>query len=238
MLSSKNILQPPMFHGLLSGIYPSKCATCTSKLRSPEQFICLHCESDLFHDPQLLTKNNSVEQLFWGKVEIEFAGAVFNFIKGGKIQSIIHQFKYNGNHKLAQHMGKLAALNTYEKLHSLKIDALYAIPTSWKKKQKRGYNQAHELLVGFSSASGIPISKPLLKKKSISSQTDKSVLDRYLNIEASFIPTKHLNGCDKKHILIIDDVVTTGATLCACASIIKKHSNCTISILTLAYRNI
>lgn len=238
MLSNKNILSPSLFHGLLSSIYESKCSICYRKLRVPEQYICLHCESDLYLDHSLLQSENPVEQLFWGKVEIQFAGAVFNFIKGGKIQSIIHQFKYDGNHKLGIFMGKMMAIQTEKSLKNLKIDAVYAVPTSWKKKQKRGYNQTEEMLKGFSKASGIPIIVGLLKKKTVESQTDKSVLKRYENIEASFKSTNKIQKIEGKHILIIDDVITTGATLCACAAVLKKHGNCTVSILTLAYRNI
>lgn len=238
MLRFKNISHNTLFLGFSNALFPKQCAVCRENLLAPEQEICLHCESSFWLDAELLESDGKVAQLFWGKVEVEFAGAVFNYIKGGRMQEAVHQFKYKGNQRLAFEMGRIMA----NEFLSLKLedsfDYILPVPSSKKKLRKRGYNQSLELAKGFSYKSGIPIFSTALKKGSVDSQTDKKVLQRYQNILNSIRPTKKLKQLTNKKVLLIDDVITTGATLNACAQVLKENVAIEVSILALAYRNI
>lgn len=221
-------------------VFPAACLSCGKELRPPEQFICLHCESNWYYEEKLLLPNNIINQLFWGKCNILFAGALFNFVKGESIQKIIHQFKYKGQQKLALQMGTIMAKKLEKQKHLKPFDYVIAVPSTAKKRKQRGYNQAEILAEGLAQHLGLKHLKKILKKEEHKeSQTSKNVIERYENMEHSIqlnLPDENLLA--NKHLLIVDDVITTGATLCACANSIQKKVNCEISILALAYRNI
>ena len=120
------------------------------------------------------------------------------------------------------------------------IDAVCYVPSSKSKIKQRGYNQAEELAKVIAKQLNISLLKNIIiKQKSSKSQTDKNVFERYKNMESTFeISKKSKQIFESKHLLLVDDVVTTGATLEACACLLIKELNCKVSILTLAYRNI
>jgi ComF family protein len=221
-------------------LYPALCASCSKELRYPEKHICLHCVEGWKINESVIENDNKIEQLFWGKVQIEQAFSVFDFVKGESIQKIIHKFKYRGYKNLAQHMGEIMSTHLQNKLHSSNEKlTVIAVPTIFKNKLKRGYNQAEILAKSFAKNLDLNYESSILKKqKSVSSQTDKNVLERYENIEKTILIKSKAKNKQFEHIILVDDVITTGATLVACASVLKKHYNCKISIVTLAFRNL
>ena len=229
-----------MISNLLSFIYPKLCLSCERELRTDEKLICLHCEFDLYPTLFLKKEENPVFQLFWGKVNIEYASSCFNFIKGENLQEFIHEFKYKGHKNLAEFFGR--KMSNYLKDSNLfdGIDAVCYVPSSKSKIKQRGYNQAEELAKVIAKQLNISLLKNIIiKQKSSKSQTDKNVFERYKNMESTFeISKKSKQIFESKHLLLVDDVVTTGATLEACACLLIKELNCKVSILTLAYRNI
>lgn len=228
-----------MISDLFSWIYPKQCIACASTLTYPEDMICLTCESGWNWAVELRGGDNVIEQLFWGKCVIYQAGTLFNFVKGESIQKIIHQFKYNGNKKTATKMGNLMAV--YYARYDLELpDYIIAAPSTKKKLQQRGYNQAAVLAKAFALELNLTFVEACLFKDEVKgSQTDKNVLERYLNMEKSVrINPLIQKSFEDTHVLIIDDVITTGSTLIACCNALQKKWDCKVSIFTLAYRNI
>jgi ComF family protein len=221
-------------------LYPSLCASCSKELRIPEKYICLHCIEGWKLNESITENDNKIEQLFWGKVNVEQAFAVFDFVKGESIQKIIHKFKYQGYKNLAQHMGKIMSYYLQNKLNNNNENLMViSVPTIFKNKLKRGYNQAEILAESFAKNMNLQYKKGILKKhKRVDSQTEKNVLERYENIEKTIFIHQKAKKLTFEHIVLVDDVITTGATLVACSSILQKHYNCKISIVTLAFRNL
>ncbi len=229
-----------MLQNLLTFVYPKLCLSCNRELRAKEKFVCLHCESDFYPTNFNEKSENPVFQLFWGKVNVEYASACFNFIKGEKLQDFIHEFKYKGQKNLAEFFGYIMADYMANSTFFKGVDAICFVPSSKAKIRQRGYNQAEELAKVMAKKSKLPlVKKMLIKSKSKQSQTNKNVFERFENMQFTFeIPEKTKTNFPYQHILLIDDVITTGATLEACASLLIKELNCKVSILTLAYRNI
>jgi len=177
--------------------------------------------------------NNPVEKIFWGRVPVTSAMSEFYFSKLSIIQNLIHEFKYKGNKKVGLYLGKMLgeSLLNSNRYH---IDAIIPLPLFEKKEKKRGYNQAEILCTGISEIMNVPvISKNVVRIVHTETQTKKGRTERWENVEKTFfvMQPQLLEG---KHLLLVDDVITTGATLEACASEILKLGNIKISIATLA----
>ena len=217
----------------LSVFYPKNCKCCQGYLVKGESFFCLNCELNFGELSLVDGKSTEIEQLFWGKARVESAVAVFQFLKQENLQSIIHEFKYNGNVGLALKMGGLIGYNYILPIKN--IDAVSFVPMHPKKEKKRGYNQAQKLAEGFSGITGVKTMHLLKKIKNTETQTEKGVFERFENMEDKF---EVINLSEEiKHVLLIDDVITTGATLAACANkLIKKGVK--VSLVCLAYRGL
>lgn len=217
----------------LSVFYPQNCKCCKVSLVKGELYFCLNCELNFGKIFQNDEEFSEVDQLFWGKVKIESAVAVYQFLKQENLQNLIHEFKYNSNQSLAFKMGEVIGYN-YQ-FDTKDIDALSFVPMHSSKERKRGFNQAEKLSQGFSSVTGIKTIKLLKRIENSGTQTAKGVYERFENMEDKFEVLAPLTQI--KHVLLIDDVITTGATLAACAKqIVKKGIN--VSVVCLAYRGL
>lgn len=215
-------------------IYPNLCVVCNENLSKNEHQICLSCVNKIpktnFHTIQ----NNPIEKRFWGKVPISRATAFFHFQKGSPFQKTLHALKYKGNKEIGEVLGKYAGLDLMESIDFQSIDVIVPVPLHPKKQLSRGYNQSECIGSGLSCIMGIPQdTKSLCRTQENTTQTKKSVYERYENTEGIFELTdkKSLIG---KHVLIVDDVLTTGSTLEACIRALKDIENIKISIFTLA----
>ncbi|MBN2682167.1 MAG: ComF family protein [Bacteroidales bacterium] len=183
-----------------------------------------------FHNDE----NNAVCQLFWGRVKIEKATALFYYFKHSKYQSLIHQLKYKGKTDVGQELGKMLGGELLRSGFLKDIDVLVPVPLHPKKEKKRGYNQSFYICKGISEVSGIPIdSNTLVRNVYTETQTKRNRNDRYCNVKDAF-SNKHSENFSSKHILLIDDVVTTGATLESCSNKILEIANSKVSIASLA----
>jgi ComF family protein len=220
----------PLFHLL----YPHLCAGCGSDVLDSENFLCLSCLNDLPHTHYSQHANNPIEKLFWGRVPITSGMCEFYFSKTSIVQNLIHELKYKGNKAIGNYCGTLMGSSMLNSNRFKNIDVIIPLPLFEKKEKIRGYNQAQILCEGIASVTNIPIiSKNVIRKIPTETQTKKGRIQRWENVSETF-SVLNPNELEGRHILLVDDVITTGATLEACGAEILKANNTKLSIATLA----
>lgn len=215
-------------------LFPRLCVVCGDKLIEQEQSICLHC---LHHLPRTnfhLEPENRVAQLFYGRVQIEFATSFFYFSKGSSYQTLLHNLKYKGMKEIGEEIGKHFGIDLLQSPEFSSVDIICPVPLHPQKEKKRGYNQSWWIASGIARQMQKELSDDNLKRVTATeTQTRKSRFERWQNVEGIFELTNP-EAFSGKHILLVDDVVTTGSTLEACAQTIISQSNAKVSIATLA----
>ena len=218
----------------LSLLFPRCCVVCDRPLAKGEECICTVCNINLPRTNYHLRKDNPVERLFWGQIPLERATSFFFYEKGSDFRLILHRLKYGGQKEIGAIMGRYMAAELLSSHFFQGIDVIIPIPLHKKKQQIRGYNQSEWIARGITAVTGIPIdTESILRKKNTETQTRKSVFERRDNVEGIF-ELQHPETLAGKHILIVDDVLTTGSTTLACASCLVDVEDIRISILTLA----
>ncbi len=193
----------------------------------------MQCINDLPHTNFAMHANNPVEKRFWGRIAVTSAMSEFYFSKASAIQNIIHEFKYKGNKKAGRYLGELIGKSLLNS-NRFNIDVIVPIPLFEKKEKLRGFNQAAILCEGISETMNVPVVKNAVHRiVSTQTQTKKHRAERWINVEKSF-SVNQPQLLEGKHILLVDDVITTGATLEACGAAILKINNVRLSIATLA----
>ncbi len=223
-----------MISSLINILYPNACAGCQSILLFGENHICLSCHSRL---PLVLwdeTKGfQDLQQRFWGRVPLEYALPYLHMSRKGIVQKLLHDIKYGGNKELAELLGTWLAHQLIEK-HITAFDYVLPVPLHPKKLKIRGYNQSEYFAKGISNVLGLEVRTDiLLRKYFTATQTKKSKFDRWINVETVF-ELADKNELTGKHVLLVDDVITTGATVEACAQEILKSKPGAISIACIA----
>ncbi|MBE6288323.1 MAG: ComF family protein [Mediterranea massiliensis] len=219
---------------LLHLFFPQRCAVCGTLLREGEEAICLHCNIDMPRTGYHLQEGNPVERLFWGKIPIERATSYFHYAKGSDFKQILWKFKYKNHRQLALQMGRLMAAELGNSSFFQEIDVLVPVPLHPHKRRQRGYNQSELLAKGISEVTGIPLDTvSLVRRKYTETQTRKSPYERWENVSGIFY-LQHPDKLIGKHLLLIDDVLTTASTITACADALVDIEGVRISVLTLA----
>ncbi len=214
-------------------LLPKICAACGTLLVRNERIICLKCQYDLPKTRYDSYLDNAVAQLFWGRIPVENAISYFRYQKGSRFQSLIHDLKYRDRKDIGQELGRLLGIEIKGSSFS-DTDLILPVPLHKSKQRKRGYNQCDPICEGLSESLEIPYNFRVLERPGkTSSQTNKSRIDRWTNVEGIFRVIQP-DMISNKHILLADDVVTTGSTLEACASAILKIEGSKVSIATLA----
>ncbi len=215
-------------------IFPRLCAVCGNPLVGQEHEICSHCLMELAEAHGARSEANFVEKRFWGRIPVEAAASLYIFKKGNKVQTLLHQIKYRGNKKLAIVMGRQMGLMLAGNKLFDDIDILLPVPLHKKKERKRGYNQSLLLCKGIAETFPHPIANRAVERiKKTKSQTHMNRDERLKNMQGVF-SLKDSSALEGKHILIVDDVITTGATTEACCQAIKNIPGIKISIASLA----
>ena len=225
------------FTDIIKGLFPEVCEACEENL-SNDNLLCVLCMYELPITDQFFFADNRFTKHFIGRVNIVHGAAYLDFYKEGIAQVLMHKLKYKGKYYIGEFLGRMAGKKLIESPLFSQIDAIIPVPLHSKKKSRRGYNQCEAFASGISEVTKIPqINNALLKMKNTPSQTAKSRTERIANVENSYSIDISLN-LDHKHILLVDDVITTGATLEACAITLAKHyQNIRISMLTIAIAN-
>lgn len=215
-------------------LYPSICAACGTSLFKWEKLVCTRCRSLLPKTGYELNEDNPLARLFYGKVRLKAVTACFFFSKEGKVQRLIHELKYKGNSDAGVFLGQELGKTLVEAPLYQDIDYLIPVPLHPKRERKRGYNQSMMIAEGISEVTGIAIGKDfLVRSVNTSTQTHKSKEERWQNVKDIF-ELCHANQLEGKYVLLIDDVLTTGATLEACALKLSSIPGITISCATAA----
>ena len=221
---------------LLDLISPRVCVVCGGRLTVTEETLCSKCYlhlprtdfgSDLYE--------NVMAKLFWGQIQIEKATALFYYEPHAETANILYELKYKNHPEIGEVMGRMMARELQKSGLFDDIDAIVPVPLARKREHERGYNQSLMLAKGVSEATGLPIyNKVVRRTKFVGSQTHRGRWERNENVADVFelMDGESIRG---KHLLLIDDVVTTGATIIACAQVMQKASNVKISVLALGF---
>lgn len=218
-------------------LFPEICIHCEKLLQVSDNQFCNSCRDELPLTQFASLENNPIHDLFFGRLPLHWAHSYMFFNKKGLAQSIIHQFKYKDNTQLAYTMGMYHAHQLKEKheLNTLENPILIPVPMHIRKRKKRGYNQAEYYAEGLKRVLNWEYDKGSLQKIThTQSQTKKGRFLRWKNVKEIFHLADNHNF-NNRNLVLIDDVLTTGATLEACARELKKASPKSISVITLAW---
>jgi ComF family protein len=214
--------------------FPHVCQCCYAEISQHNQYICPVCLADLPYTGFSHLYANPVEKIFFGRVPVEAATSLFFFTSASTVQKLIHQIKYKGQQQLAVYLGKMMGREIQASPRFVGLDLVVPLPLFKTREKQRGYNQAALLAKGISDVTGIPMAEKAVKRiRESSSQTRKTRAERWQNVDGLFTISEDLGK--NRHILLVDDVITTGATLDACASSILQARGNKVSIMTLAY---
>ena len=225
----KNILKE-----FLNLFYPNLCIICGESLHSTENQICLSCIQQIPRTHYHLENENPVEKRFWAKVEVSHATSFYFFQKGSPFQKLIHELKYKNNKEIGEIMGRLAGIEILESPNYASVDYIIHIPLHSNKLALRGYNQSEHIALGLADVFKKPVDKvSLIRISENSTQTRKSVYERFKNTDGIF---EYIPGGipANSHLLLVDDVLTTGSTLEAAIKALMVIPGVRISVFTLA----
>jgi ComF family protein len=214
--------------------FPASCLVCGTRLASPAEVLCFRCEylMPLTHYASEL--KNMVSATFWGRVPVEEGVSLFSFEKGSAYQVLLHDLKYRGNRKAGYYLGRLLGHLLRHSSFS-QCDLLIPVPLHPGRLRKRGYNQSEIIARGCSEILGIPVETRLLVRSGRHrSQTSKNRQERFENVSEEFALGKYSIKLDGLKVLLIDDVITTGATLEACSQVLLSQFSCQIYVAAVS----
>lgn len=221
-------------NGIWALFMPNVCTVCGASLITGEECVCRKCIRKLPATGYQHYRANPVEKTFWGRVDIYSGFSGFFYRKEQALQRIVHEFKYNNNPKLAQIMGRELGRMISEKGMAKDYDFVVPVPLHPKKLAKRGYNQTLYLCKGISDVTGLPVDDTILLRAVYSeSQTHKSRFDRWIGVTDNFAVSDYGMRLEGVRLLLVDDVLTTGATLEACCMALQAIPQVRIGIVTL-----
>jgi ComF family protein len=213
--------------------YPQVCLGCGSDGVNNNQLLCLHCLHQLPYTHFQSHANNPVEKIFWGRLPVEKAAAIFYLTKDSVLEKLLYHLKYKGRKEVGEYCGQLMG-EAIRNTSFAGIDALIPLPLFPKKERLRGYNQATMICEGIAGVTHIPVWKHAVQRvSSTSTQTRKNRVERWENMQGRFnVP--HAANIAGKQLLLVDDVITTGATMEACGNVLIE-AGAKVSILTLGF---
>ena len=221
-----------MFNALLDLIYPHLCSACAERKPIQNSCMCLECYHSLAPTSYHETEENALTDLFFGRIRLVKALAYFNFSKGSALQHLIHKLKYGNSPEIGVELGR----DYGELLKGVldAVDCIIPVPLHPKKQRTRGYNQATMFGQGLAERLNTKCLEGfLIRTVHTQTQTQKSRVNRFANVSKAF-KIKNVNVLKGKHILLVDDVITTGATIEACALQLEKIPDIRLSVACIA----
>lgn len=216
-------------------VYPRSCEACGNSLFRHEQWLCNYCLLNLPKSHFHTEPGNVLEQVFYGRAPVERAASYYLFEKSGRVQQLLHSIKYRGNKELARQLGMLYAESLKETKAFSEADYLIPVPLHPKKQKQRGFNQSAEFARGLGDVLRVPLlENELIRTGFTSTQTRKQKFDRWENVKDVF-SVRNPELLKGKKVVLVDDVITTGATIDACCQALGKAGGTRISVLSLAY---
>lgn len=226
---------PRIFSDSLNLLFPNVCSGCRNSLKTGERHLCTGCVHDLPYTDFHLFTYNPVAKQFWGRVPLDNAMAMLHFKKGNRIQNIMHQLKYRSKTELGIYMGTLLGQRLINNQAAWSADCLVPVPLHRKRQKKRGYNQSGLICNGIASITSFPVSENnLIRVGFTESQTTKSRYSRFENMNSAFkvVDPSKFSG---KNLILVDDVITTGATIEACIIHLLEAGASSVKVAALAY---
>ncbi|RIV18223.1 ComF family protein [Fibrisoma montanum] len=216
-------------------LFPTLCLSCNSALQENEQILCTDCRISLPETGQHHEPNPQALNKFAGKVPIQFAASYLYYTKGGTVQKLIHHIKYKGKKEAAREIAGWYGYQLKDTSNWLNVaDLIIGVPLHKNRQRQRGYNQADWIAEGLSESLGIPFrTDVLIRTKFLSSQTRKNRIERWENVSSVFA-VQNADVVKDRNIVVVDDVLTTGATVEACAAELLKAGCKSVGILTIA----
>ena len=222
-----------LLHALIDVVFPATCAGCGRVLVRGERQVCMHCMAGLGTTDSAAMADNATERHLMGYVPIEAAMSLYNYTKEGPVRRLVHAMKFHGNARLCVMMGRQLGL---ELLHSGRfddVDVLVPVPLHWIRRLHRGYNQSLLLCRGIAEVFPRPVVKNVVVRHRYTRQQSRQIgPKRRANVEGAF-SLKHSERLKGKHVLLVDDVLTTGATIGSCASVLAQVEGVRVSVATL-----
>ena len=218
---------------LLQVLFPSTCAACGRVLAAGERQICMHCLSELDETGLAEESDNAVERKLAGRIHLQAAMSLYRFHHDSTVQRVVHAMKYHGNGRLCLMMGRQLGLALAGSGRFDDTDLLVPVPLHWRRRLARGYNQSELICRGIAEVFPRPIeSAAVVRQRYTRKQSRQSGLRRADNVAGAF-SVRHPERLAGHHVLLVDDVLTTGATLCACAEPMLVVDGLRLSVATL-----
>lgn len=221
------------FSNFIALFYPNTCRMCGTPLLKGETTLCTKCIASLPYTRYWEYEDNPVAQKFWGQINATAACSLLHFRKGAKVRKLIHQLKYKGKTEIGYKLGYLLGVHLKTNAAYADIDYVIPVPLHRRKQQKRGYNQSDFIASGVADALGAKAAPSLVRRSTYTTtQTQKNRIERFQNVRSIFEVT-HPTLIEGKHLLVIDDVITTGATIESCAAELLNAAPCRVSIASI-----
>lgn len=222
----------------LSLIYPRICVCCGNTLWQHEEIICNLCKYHLPKTHFHLEDENPVSKLFWGRAPVYSGAACFYFNKGSKVQQLIHHLKYKGRKDIGVSLGIEYGYQLKKSPFFSPVNRIIPVPLHKQKFMKRGYNQSEQFAIGLCQSMNVMLdNRKLIRIKATGTQTKKSRYNRWENVSQVFAIT-YPEQLENMHVLLVDDVITTGATLESCISVLSDIHGIKISVAVIAMASV
>jgi ComF family protein len=220
--------------GALHLFYPHTCTGCGTDILPDLEMLCSRCITQLPYTGFTSEAGNPVERIFTGRLTVSAASGELYFNKGTLVQHLIHQLKYKGNQDIGHYLGELMGYSLHQGKRFRDIDGLVPLPLYKDKEKKRGYNQAAAICSGIAAVTKLPvIDRAVTRQRFTETQTRKQRTERWENVADSFV-INNPEALTGKHLLLVDDVITTGATLDACGNTLLQLPGTRLSVAVLA----
>jgi len=223
-----------LWDDVISLLFPRLCYACGNHLLRNEKLICTECLVQIPRTKYHLEESNQVEQLFWGRCRIERAAAFSFYNRDSRIRKLIHNLKYKGIKEIGYDLGRIYGASLAGSDFLKEIDIIVPVPLHPSKKRVRGFNQSDIIAEGLSESTGLPVDYNSLKRVTVTeTQTRRSRYERWVNVDGIFSIADYSNIVGK-HVLLVDDVITTGSTIESCANELLKAEGVKVSVAALA----